>query len=88
VPGVASQTVELPHGEHVTGLQPLHGLGELRAFRRGPADAVVGKDPRSAGGLECGELQIKVLFRGGDARGDDRNPLPAGPASVPMQRPD
>jgi len=45
----------------------VEGLAQ-RAFRRGPADGVVGKDPRSAGSLERSELQIKVLFRGGNPR--------------------
>jgi hypothetical protein len=55
------------------GLQPLHGLGELRAFGRGPADAVVGKDPRGAGGLECVSCKIQALFRGGNPRVPDNS---------------
>lgn len=78
VPSVASQTIELPHGGYVTGLQPVQGVGELRAFHRGRADAAaVGKDPRSAGGLECSDLQIKVLFCVGNSRVRDHSHWPS-----------
>jgi hypothetical protein len=43
------------------------------AFRRGRVDAVVREDPRRADGLECGELQIKVLFQGGNPRVPDHS---------------
>ena len=66
--GVAPQAVQLPHSEYVAGLQPVQGSGELRALDRGSADAVVGEGPGCAGGLECRELQIKVLFSGGNPR--------------------
>jgi hypothetical protein len=56
------------HGEYVAGFQPVKSLGQLRASHRGSADTIVGKGPNCAGGLECGELQIEVLSRGGNSR--------------------
>ena len=38
------------------------------AFDRGAANTIIGKGPGRAGSLECRELQIKVLFRGGNPR--------------------
>ena len=73
VPRVASQAIELPHREYITGFQPVEGFGKLRTFLRGSADAIVGKGPGCAGGPECRELQIKVLFRGGYPRVPDHS---------------
>jgi hypothetical protein len=42
---VAAQTVELPHGKYIAGLQPVQGFGQLTAFGRGTADTVIDRGP-------------------------------------------